>query len=330
MNSMILILLSRLFQVLSAAYRLLFFLGILRANKLPGKTISIGNLAVGGTGKTPVVIELAKTLIKDKKSVCVLTRGYKSGMAKGDVLVLRAGKTLYQSAKLAQVFADEAMLTSISVPECYVVVGVRRYEAAQVFLSLGLANPDYWLLDDGFQHLRLARDFDIVLLDAKKPFGNEKLLPAGPLRELPSALKRSNLILLTRAEETADASHVAFIKKLGKKALALRFDSYEMAQDTKKIGKKPILCAGIAQPRRLLASLAELGIDVAHILFKGDHERFKPSDFPSDLSSYSSVLTTAKDFYRDPSLFASLPIPVCVLNLKIDWPEASLLSLIPR
>jgi tetraacyldisaccharide 4'-kinase len=161
----------------SAAYRW----GLLRARRLPGVVISIGNLTAGGTGKTPFVLWLAQHLYAEGKRVGILTRGYRSRP--------NSPPGVPQS--------DEVAIYSVRLGHHLELgIGADRYEKGQELARHGV---EWFLLDDGFQHLQLARDADIVLLDATNPFGGGLLLPAGLLREPKFALSRADIVVITRS-----------------------------------------------------------------------------------------------------------------------------------
>ncbi len=156
--------------------------GIFRARKLPGKVISVGNLTVGGTGKTPMVLWIAERLAQEGKHAAILTRGYR-------------GATDASTQGVPQ--SDEvALLRERLAGKVQMGVGPDRYKNGGALARHGV---DWFVLDDGFQHLRLSRDVDVVLLDATDPFGGGLLLPAGRLREPLSALRRADLIVITRS-----------------------------------------------------------------------------------------------------------------------------------
>src|SRR6266851_1013537 len=151
--------------------------GSLNAKRLKGTVISVGNLTVGGTGKTPMVLWLAEKFLGDGKKVAILTRGYRGSNGTSDEIELMKfrlqGRVFFGVGKNR--FAEG-----------------RRLELQQ--------HIDVFLLDDGFQHLKLSRDLNILLMDASRPLAGESLLPAGQLREPIGAMSRANLIIFTRAE----------------------------------------------------------------------------------------------------------------------------------
>ena len=155
--------------------------GLLPSRRLGRPVISVGNITVGGTGKTPMTALIARYLMGQGKRVAVLSRGY-GGTSRGEARIVSDGSKLLLSASEA---GDEPYLLAKELPGLMVVIGHDRYEAGR--LAERELNPDLFILDDGFQHLRLQRDLNILLLDGRNPFGNGLTLPAGLLREPRSA-----------------------------------------------------------------------------------------------------------------------------------------------
>jgi tetraacyldisaccharide 4'-kinase len=175
----------------AAAYRL----GLLRSYRLPCPVISVGNITLGGTGKTPMVARLAAQLIARGRRVAVLSRGY-GGSANGEIVIVSDGKQILVPPERS---GDEPYLLAQLVPGLMVVIGADRHAAG--LLALEELKPDLFILDDGFQHLRLERDLNILLLDAAQPFANGYTLPAGFLREPVSAARRADLVVYTRSSQ---------------------------------------------------------------------------------------------------------------------------------
>lgn len=165
---------------------------ILQSKTLPCPVISIGNITVGGSGKTPMTIYLAKFIMDIGCRVVVISRGYK-GKAEKIGGVVSDGHMIYMGPDEA---GDEPFMIAKRLKTVPVIVGQDRYKAG--VLAIKKFNPDVILLDDAFQHLAINRDIDLVLLDSKEPFGNNYLFPRGTLRETPSALKRGDAVILTR------------------------------------------------------------------------------------------------------------------------------------
>ncbi|MDE0689417.1 MAG: tetraacyldisaccharide 4'-kinase [Candidatus Poribacteria bacterium] len=190
---------------------------VFKARKLPCRVISVGNIVVGGTGKTPAVIAIAKHLQREGMRVAILLRGYKRRVRE-KVTIVSDGEKVCASAIES---GDEAQMMARYLSGVPILVGKCRYLAGRV--AIERFKVDVLLLDDGFQHRQLARDVDILTIPVTHPFGSpEKLLPAGTLREPPSALKRADLILLTHADIPDVSTHIKkLVKSLAPNALVL-------------------------------------------------------------------------------------------------------------
>lgn len=174
------------------------------AKRLSKPVISIGNITWGGTGKTPIVIELLNFLEEKNLKPAVLTRGYRRKNKKP--LILKNGAIDVNVLDTG----DEPLLIAKSVPQASVIIGAERYDNALKFEKQ--ANSDVYVLDDGFQHWNIQRDLDIVCINAANPFGNGRLIPAGILREKPKALKRAGIIIITNSDMVLSDK----LQKLGK------------------------------------------------------------------------------------------------------------------
>ncbi len=173
--------------------------GILRVRRLPGRVISVGNLTLGGTGKTPVVLWIAEQLAAEGKRPAILTRGYR--------------RTRSPDARGEPQSDEVALLRNRLNGKVQMGVAANRYEKG---LALARHGVEWFVLDDGFQHLELARDVDIVLLDATDPFGGGRTLPAGRLREPISALKRADVVLITRIVHSPAPAIEAMVRRFTK------------------------------------------------------------------------------------------------------------------
>lgn len=174
--------------------------GVLQSKKLPCKVISIGNITAGGTGKTPMAVYVAETMKRSGCKTAIVSRGY-GGAAETGGGVVGDGRDVFMGPEMA---GDEPFMMASRRNGIPVVVGADRFGAGMIAATR--FNPDVIVLDDAFQHLRLERDLDIVLLDGTSPFGNGRLLPRGPLREPVSALSRGDAFVLTKCG--ADSSAV--------------------------------------------------------------------------------------------------------------------------
>jgi len=275
---------------------LLYQLGILTVRRLPCPVISIGNITVGGTGKTPTTILVAQELQQRGCRVAVLSRGY-GGALEGTIAVVSDGQRLLLTPAQC---GDEPCLLAGRLPGLGVVIGSDRYQAG--LLALEQLKPDILLLDDGFQHIRLHRDLNILLLDAARPFGNGWTLPLGLLREPLAAIKRADMVIFTRCsllQQVVDPGvkwcrsehHLAGFNRLG--------DGKELTIDMVR-NKRVSAFAGIADPPAFFESLRQLGIQLIATSALPDHEPYGP-DRLAELDRFAAetaadwLVTTEKD-----------------------------------
>jgi len=194
----LLIPLSYLYGAFIEAYKLLFRVGVLKRVNLPCRVVSIGNLTMGGVGKTVATQAIARALTGAGYRCVILSYGFRA-KRRAEYAVVSDYEAVRISADEA---GDEAALLAQSLPGVPVVIGKRRGISGAA--AVRLFRPDYILLDDGFQHWRLHRDVDLVLLDARAPFGNGRVFPAGLLREYPAALSRASACVLTRSDRASE------------------------------------------------------------------------------------------------------------------------------
>jgi len=289
-----------LFSLLEWLYNLIIFLryffyriGIFKIRKLPCTVISIGNITTGGTGKTPLVRLLATAWREGGLKVLIISRGYKS---KGkETKIIFDGKELLVTSEEA---GDEALMLSQVLPGVAIITGVDRYSAGR--LALAEFQPDLILLDDAFQHWQLARDKDLVLIDATNPFGFGHLLPRGLLREPLTALKRADLFLITRVnavEKEKLAEIVGVLRRYNDKApiFMARYENkalrlYEEKGESRILeadylrGKKLLAFSGIGNPASFEQSLEECGAEVIHHFIYPDHYQYTDRDIEEMLS----------------------------------------------
>jgi tetraacyldisaccharide 4'-kinase len=271
--------------------------GVFSSRRLDRPVISVGNLTVGGTGKTPAVAMLAQYFIARGKRVVVLSRGY-GGTLRGRVWIVADGRDMLLNAEAA---GDEPYLLAATVPGLAVVVGADRYRAG--LLAMERLAPDIFILDDGFQHLRLARDLNILLLDSMRPFSNGKTLPAGLLREPPSAAERADLIIYTRCSSGEELDrfpaipacrafhHLAGVTPLG---------GGEPRPFADLNNLRGVAFAGIADPVPFFHDLEEEGLTLAARLSFPDHCRYGEKEVAQILGASAShgadyLITTEKD-----------------------------------
>lgn len=268
--------------------------------RLPVPTISVGNLTVGGTGKTPVLLRLLGDLLEAGRRPAVLTRGY-AGAGK------RAGAGILVPGGDPSAFSDEVRLLALKFPSVPVAVGADRASRAR-FLLEGDA-PDVFALDDGFQHWALERDLDAVCLDATRP-GERFLLPLGRLREPLGALARAGVVLLTRCE-LAKEEDVAALERAARRhargpvlrtAFDLRLvDVSSGAPATGTLGGEAVALSAIGNPEAFESAVAKLGYEVRPLRFP-DHHMYAESDLEAierlALRLHAPVITTEKDWVK--------------------------------
>jgi tetraacyldisaccharide 4'-kinase len=300
-----------------AAYRR----GMLPRARLAGPVISVGNLSVGGSGKTPVVARVAAILRDHGLPVAVLSRGY-GGRFRGEALVVGDGSSVLASADEA---GDEPVMLARALPGVVVAVGRRRDEVGRAVESR--FGRRVHVLDDGFQHLRLARDLDLVCLDVHDLA--DRPLPAGRLRERPAALARADLVLLTRVE-AAGAEHLQSLEdrigrdrtfRVRRRVLGFRALDGSAAEAP----ARAFLVAGIARPERFHQDASAL-VPVAGSLFFRDHHRYRPDDVRTAeerarAEGATALVTTAKDAVRFPTERATLPVLVLAVAAAIEDEE---------
>ncbi len=314
-------LLGSLFGAVAALRESAYRRGLLSRYRLAGPVVSVGNLSVGGSGKTPVVARIATLLRDEGLPVAVLSRGY-GGSFRGGALVVGDGSRVLASAEEA---GDEPVMLARELRGVVVAVGRRRDEVGRAVEAR--FGRRVHVLDDGFQHLRLARDLDIVCLDVHDLA--DRPLPAGRLRERPAALSRADVVLLTRVD-AADEDHLrALQRELGpertfrvrRRVLGLRtLDGADARPPA-----RAFLVAGIARPERFREDAKGL-VDVAGALFFRDHHRYRPEDVReaearARAEGADAILTTAKDAVRFPVLVATLPVLVLAVEATIEDEE---------
>jgi len=292
--------------------------GVLETYNPPVPTISVGNLAAGGTLKTPVVDHIARILTEAGKKVAVVSRGYGRKRIHIDRVVSR-GKGPEISPELA---GDEPYLLARRNPSLVVIVArQRRLGIEKAVTRFGV---EAVVLDDGFQHLSVARHLDLVLLDSECPCGNGWVLPAGPLREFPTALRRADLYVFTRREKddvpfplpgkTLSCRHL-----LHSWALSLDGDSVSLADLT---SLKGAAFAGIADPSRFFRDLEKKGLRPEKRLSFCDHVRYD-SRMVKALKNLAKgmdyLITTEKDAVKLQGL--QFPVPCYQVPLGVEFRE---------
>jgi len=304
--------------------------------KLPYRVISIGNITVGGTGKTPAAIALAQEAKKRGFSPVVLTRGYK-GSAKGPCFVTRGGGPLLNATEAG----DEPVLMAEKLSGVPVVKGGNRYEAGMFALQnmdTQLSDPDFqplFILDDGFQHWKLYRDKDVLLIDSGDPFGSRTLLPLGKLREPLGAIERADIVVLTKCKDPGGFQRgniegiIAEVKKYNAKApvflsghtiIALSLQSGEkISPERLKDGKVFGFCA-LGNPGSFRNTVAATGAMITGFMTFRDHYRFSGEDMlkikeEALKSGAEWIVTTEKDMIK----IRGLDLPGNIIIIGIEF-----------
>ncbi len=297
--------------------------------RLPCKVISIGNITVGGAGKTPATIAIAEEAKRRGLQPCILTRGYK-GKMKGPCFVSKGDKPLLDEKE----GGDEPILMAEKLRGIPLIKGTNRYEAGVFALSsLPLAlRPNFFLLDDGFQHWKLFRDKDILLIDGTNPFGNSRLLPLGPLREPLKAISRADIIVITKivsGNQSVVNSLKEEIRKHNTKA-PLFFAEHRPSNFVTVSGKTLPLewsrdkrffsFSGIGNPESFKDVLCTAGIKMTGVKSYRDHYRYIARDIrkiteSSRKSNADWIVTTEKDIMR----LRRLNLPENLVSLAVEF-----------
>lgn len=333
----------------------LYSLGLFKTRVLPCTVISIGNIVVGGTGKTPAVMAIAKQLQKDGVRVAILLRGY-NRRSNEQVTIVSDGEKLCCSAVES---GDEAHMIARHLSGIPVIVGRRRYLAGEV--ALKRFNVEVLLLDDGFQHRQLARDVEILTINATQPYGTGRLLPAGTLREPPTALQRADIILLTHTDtpsivvkteprlrlfsarnvETSGNLKEA-LKRLAPNTLILESvhqptHLYRLDGSCGKVGglsesrilpdallpdKRLLAVCGIANPDAFVTTLMRYCPETVELLAFPDHHIYTQADLRQIQRALQEVgaelvVTTQKDEQKLANFAEHLPIVVLAVALVV-------------
>jgi tetraacyldisaccharide 4'-kinase len=316
---------ARLYASLLEARARRYASGATLSHRLPHPVISVGNLTMGGTGKTPFVAYLARRFAFEGKHPAILSRGY--GRRSRGVVVVSEGNGPLVSPEEG---GDEPVALARQLPGVSIVVARRRVEAAAAAERLG---ADLYILDDGYQHLAIERDANLLLLDAGDPFGGGRFPPLGRLREPLSALARADAFVLTRVERNAPPAQAlatlaranpdapVFTARL--KAAGLYDETGASIEPGALTERSFVAVCGIARPANFAATLAELGLFAEETLVFRDHHRYTAADAAriqraADASGGSWVLTTEKDAVK---LSGRLRLPLLTVRLAVEVEE---------
>ena len=347
----LLIPLSWLYTASVQLRNILYTRGVFKARRLPCRVISVGNIVVGGTGKTPAVIVIAKHLQREGMRVAILLRGYKRRVREKVTIVSDGEKVCASPIESG----DEADMMAKHLSGVPIIVGKCRYLTGQV--ALERFKVDVLLLDDGFQHRQLARDVDILTIPATHPFGSpKKLLPAGTLREPPTALRRADLILLTHADTPNISAHAKkVVKGLAPNAPVLESihqpthlyplaissqqsavsmkpslpteteirDPKAIPTDIKELkGKRVLAVCGIGNPDAFVVTLMRCSVASVELLAFPDHHVYTEADKQRIDTAFQAaaadlIVTTQKDEQKLARFVDNWKLPIVVLAVAL-------------
>jgi tetraacyldisaccharide 4'-kinase len=339
--------LSKLFIGIVAARRFLYQYRIFRDHTLGCLVVSVGNLTVGGTGKTPVVEKFARALAHKGRKVAILSRGYKSVPRpfwqrvllwitryekRIPPRVVSDGHNLLLDSEQA---GDEPYMLASNLPEVIVLVDKDRVKSGRYAIEKFKA--DTLILDDGFQHWSLKSRLNLVLVDRTYPFGNQHLLPRGTLREAPSALRRASHVFITKSNGAGSAELRREIKEWNPNAQIIECTHHPLYLQNVFTGeRKPLeflkalkiaALSGIAMPDGFEQGLEKLGAVLVHTKQYADHHRYSQQEILNMINrskrrGAQAIITTEKDAVRFPKL-DRVDVPIYFLRVEIKIIEGA-------
>jgi tetraacyldisaccharide 4'-kinase len=326
MKSLVLPPLSALYGAVTRTRLALYQRGTFHTTKLDRPVISVGNITAGGTGKTPLVEWVARTVAAPGKNVCILTRGYGRENPQRQVVV-SDGKTIL--ATPAEAGDEPFLLATRLLGSAAVICNADRISAGR--FAIETLGADCFVLDDGFQHLRLARELNIVTIDATNPWGGGQLLPYGRLREPVSNLSRANCVVITRCDQAENLETLRGEIRALIRGLPLFHSKMKPIRSLLPTGPVAAFCA-VGNPTSFFRQLKESDYEVVFEKSFADHHAYTQNDVDELIraatrAGAASLITTAKDAVKLRSLHFSLPWHVFEVEISID-DEAALTQLI--
>lgn len=306
-----------------AAYRN----GLFTVHRLPAPVVSIGNITTGGTGKTPLVEWICRVLAKDRYKVCVLTRGYGRANPEMQVVVSDGSRILVDERQAGD---EPFLLAGKLVGVAAVIANADRVAAGHWAIQNLGANA--FVLDDAFQHLRIARDVDIVTIDATNPWGDGELLPHGRLREDIDGLARAHCVVITRADQVKSVGELS--TSIQKHTPAPIYTSRMVTATLQTIHGQPAdediatsesvaAFCGVGNPRSFFAHLERSGAQLVLTQSYGDHHVYQQKEIDrlidkARAAGATALVTTAKDGVKLSELHFELPCYKLEIEIAID------------
>lgn len=330
MKSIVLPPLSLLYGAITRTRLSLYRRGTFHTTKLERPVISIGNITTGGTGKTPLVEWVSRKLASKGKKVCILTRGYGRKDPHLQVIVSDGYGVLASPSEAG----DEPYLLATSLTgQAAVISSADRIAAGhEAIKDFG---TDCFVLDDGFQHLRLARDLNIVTIDATNPWGGGTLLPYGRLREKPEGLRRADCVVITRCDQVKDLDPLRDdLTKLtdnrpifSSQMRTSRVSSLKNGPATLAPPARVAAFSAIGNPSSFVEHLGRSGFEIALSTSFPDHHVYSQDEIDSITRSAqdagaTALITTAKDAVKLRQMSFSFPSYVLEIEISIDNSEA--------
>jgi tetraacyldisaccharide 4'-kinase len=315
--------LSCLYGMIVRLRLLAYLCGLKSVYRAKVPVVSVGNLSVGGTGKTPMTDYLAKWLVRHNVPTAIVSRGYGGDYAAPVMRVTLEGPYATKPSSCG----DEPYLLALKNPSVPVFVARRRTLGVKAAEEAG---AELILLDDGFQHCAVHRDLDIVLLDSQKPFGNGCVLPAGLLREPSSALKRCHLVVLTRSQTGQDKPSIANKPTLYSQhtlSQSLSSLSNEIVTLASLAGKSCVAFAGIARPDDFFAALKDNKLILKEEIPLADHQVYDDAlitRLSRSCHGCDALITTEKDAVKLAGV--KLPVPCYQVGVEMTFTETALLD----
>ena len=338
----VLVLFSIIYHGCLIVWYCLYRINILKTKKISAQVISVGNLTTGGTGKTPLTLEIAKYIkSKKQKNVAVLSHGYGGRFSTKGVNLISDGEKLYSDPYMA---GDEPYWMALNSRDIPILTGKNRFLTGN--FAIKNYNTQVVLLDDGFQHVKLHRDLDILVIDAHKKFGNHMLLPSGPLRETLDQIERADKIVVVNknpSDQSSSQNCLSFIESVKEKYNKPVFLCNVIAGEisnlstSKKIDEEKIknvyAFAAIGQPEFFFNYLKEKGLNLLNTKEFKDHHLYSEIDIKNIIDeaceiNVDATITTEKDAVKILMLLdkVELKVPLCSLKLKLEVDFDNLLN----